>query len=480
MLTNMKKTYCIVETSSNCANHQDCWKEIIGTLKAKGWHSSTNPKKSGIILLKECCMTTKEIDRAIKDIADLAKKGVQAEIFLGECLSRTKPFIEVVKKKLPQLKLHTFTTSQEFFLQLNDYYDKPKELTLSVAKDNSAIINIANGCNRKCSFCKVSYMDLPLKSVPMKIILQKIKIAKSKGIRKVVLNAMNSTQYNDNGKHFQDLLEAVLEIPDVYYQINGIVMAELTDRALELLRDRRFFSVQVEVQTFIPEVRKHMNVGEISPERILHIFEQLRGKQILSNLIVGAYREKDRTFQEQLDLIQSNNLFFLSVIDLIPTPGTPSATMNNPSCSKAKERIIKATRVLTRLRSDLAKQMIGKEQTCMVISENIDGHAMLLSENGVLIRTKASNLLMGQILDVVPKQVEGLFYGENQLLILSTEEKSDKKMFGEETMWSFMCTMMEEQLRGAKMTEGFNRNNLSLETYCEKKLSEELNKNRSK
>ena len=84
--------------------------------------------------------------------------------------------------------------------------------------------------------------------------------------------------------------------------------------------------------------------------------------------------------------------------------------MNNPSCSKAKERIIKATRVLTRLRSDLAKQMIGKEQTCMVISENIDGHAMLLSENGVLIRTKASNLLMGQILDVVPKQVKGLFY----------------------------------------------------------------------
>ena len=118
---------------------------------------------------------------------------------------------------------------------------------------------------------------------------------------------MNSTQYNDNGKHFQDLLEAVLEIPDVYYQINGIVMAELTDRALELLRDRRFFSVQVEVQTFIPEVRKHMNVGEISPERILHIFEQLRGKQILSNLIVGAYREKDRTFQEQLDLIQVIN-----------------------------------------------------------------------------------------------------------------------------------------------------------------------------
>ena len=101
----MKKTYCIVEASSNCASHHDCWKEIIGGLKANGWHSSSNPKKSGIILLKECCITTKEIDRAIKDIVNLAKKGVQGEIFLGECLSRTKSFIEVVKSMLPQLKL---------------------------------------------------------------------------------------------------------------------------------------------------------------------------------------------------------------------------------------------------------------------------------------------------------------------------------------------------------------------------------------
>ena len=71
-----------MEAPSNCGAHYDCWKEITQGLKAKGWKASS-PKKSGIILLKECCMTTDEIDQAIKDLVGLAKKQVQAEIFLG-------------------------------------------------------------------------------------------------------------------------------------------------------------------------------------------------------------------------------------------------------------------------------------------------------------------------------------------------------------------------------------------------------------
>jgi len=467
----VKKTYYIMEAPSNCGAHYDCWKEITQGLKAKGWKASS-PKKSGIILLKECCMTTDEIDRAIKDLVGLAKKQVQAEIFLGECLSRTKAFVEAAKSKLPDLKLHTFTSPQEFFQQLEENYEEPKEPILSIVGDNAAVINIANGCNRKCSFCKVAYMDFPLECVPLETILQKIEMAKAKGTRKVVLNAMNSTQYYDKGCRFHDLLEAVLEIPNVYYQVNGIVMAELTDKALELLRSPRFFGVQMEVQSFIPEVRKYMNVGEISTERILHIFAQLRGKHITSNLIAGSYREKDKTFQEQLDLIQEHNLFFLSITYLVPTPGTPLATMNNPTHSQTQERMIKATRVLGKMRSDLAKEMLGKEQTCMVISEDMKGSIMLLAENGVFIRTRGIKLHMGQILNVVPKYLEGLFAGENQLLIVSTEE--EKKQFDEEMMWNIACAMGQEQLQHAPAIEPFNRVDLSLKAYCEKKFTEEM------
>jgi len=463
-----------VEAPSHCGAHYDVWNEITTGLKAKGWHQSSSPKKSGIILLKQCCMTSEEIDRAIKDISKLAKQKVHAKIFLGECITRTKELVEVAKKQLHELEVYTFTNSQEFFQQLEEVYEQSEEPTLSIVGDNAAIINIASGCNRKCAFCKVAYMDFPLESVPMETILHKINMAKAKGTHKVILNAMSSTQYNDNGRRFHDLLKAVLEIPEMYYQVNGMVMPELTDKALEILRNPRFFSVQMEVQSFIPEVRKHMNVGEISTERILYIFEQMRGKQIISNLITGFYRERDKNFQEQLELIQKNNLFFLSTTNLVPTPGTPAAILNNPTPSQAKERILKIMRLLNKMRSDVAKEMIGKEQTCMVISEDSIKGPMLLAENGVFIRSNDPTLRMGQTLKVVPKRIEGLFCGENQLLILSVDDQKTEQEYDEEVMWNLLCSMGQEKLAQTKMTEGFNRSDLSLRQYCEKKFAEEM------
>lgn len=471
---NVKKTYCIVEAPTNCGAHYDCWKEIISNLKAKGWHQSNNPKKSGIILVKQCCMTTEEIDRAIHDIAGLAKKRIQGKVFLGECISRTKELVEAARKKLPDLQMYTFTTPKEFFEKLDESYRKPEIPTLSIVGDNSAIINIANGCNRKCSFCKVAYMDCPFESVPLETILQKIKMAKEKGVCKIILNAMNSTQYNDNSKHLDTLLKAVLDIPGMYYQVNGIVMPELTDKALEILKNPRFFSVQMEVQTFIPEVRKYMGVGEIPIDRILYIFEQMRGKHITSNIITGFYRERDKNFKEQLDIIRENNLFFLSVTPLVPTPGTPAAKLNNPTTSKMQAHCLEIAHLLSTMRSTLAKEMIGKEQTCMVISEDPSKRPMLLAENGVFIRSDNPDLKMGQIVKVVPKQILGLFCGENQLLILSVEEKS-KQEFDEQIMYDFLYAMAQGKFTESNIqVESFNRNDLSLKAYCEKKFAEEM------
>jgi len=469
----MKKTYCIVEAPSNCGAHYDCWKEITSGLKARGWSATKNPKKSGIILFQQCCMTTEELDHAIQAMARIVKQKVQAKIFLGECISRTPALVEVAREKMAPLELYTFTTAQEFFEKLGEPYEKPQQTSISIIGDNAAIINIANGCNRKCAFCKMAYMDFPLECIPLETILKKIELAKKQGTRKIVLNAMNSTQYHDNGKRLHDLLKAVLEIPDMYYQVNGLVMAELTDEALEVLKDKRFFSIQMELQSFIPEVRKFMNVGEISTERILHIFRELQGKHIVSNLMTGFYREKDKSFDEQLDIIRENNLFFLSTTYLVATPGTKAATLNNPARSQAQERMLRAARMFAQMRSKIAKEMIGKEQTCMVISENMNGSMMLLAENGVLIRLKRTGLRMGQILNVVPQAVEGLFLGENQLLILTTEEK-EKPEFDEEFMFNLMFAKWQEGKVEDKKTEGFNRVDMSLKQYCQKKFAEEL------
>jgi len=470
----MQKTYYIVDGSAQCGIHYEAWQEITDRLKEEGWHEVHNPKKSGIILLKQCCMTTDEISETIKILAGLKKKNLQCKIFLGECISRTKALVEVAKEMLPTLKLYTFTTPREFFEQLGEPYEKSETPILAVAADNSAIINISYGCNRRCGFCKVAYMDYPFWCVPMEEILQKARMASEQGIKKVVLNAMNSTQYNDSGKKLQDLLKALLGIPGVYYQLNGIVMADLTDEMLDLLRDERFICLQMEAQSFIPEVRERMGVGKLSPERMLYIFKQLEGKWIFSNIMTGYHRENDANFKKQLEIIEENNLFFFTVNFLVPTPGTRAASLNNPTQSQALERLIDLSNVLANLRKKLAEDMIGKPQTCMVVSKQPKGQYLLLAKNGVVITMDSGDLSIGQSVTVTPKHIMSLFGGSDQVFTLTTEEKTAKQEFDEAAMCEMMFNIMKKEMARKKTKEGFNRTDMTLSEFCRGKFAQEL------
>ena len=106
----MPRTYCIIEATSNCGAHYECWQKITKRLEAEGWRKTKKVRSSGIILVKQCCMTTEELNEAMDSLVQLSKEKVQGRVFLGECLSRTKELVEVVKKKLANLKIFQFTT----------------------------------------------------------------------------------------------------------------------------------------------------------------------------------------------------------------------------------------------------------------------------------------------------------------------------------------------------------------------------------
>ena len=57
---------------------------------------------------------------------------------------------------------------------------------------------------------------------------------------------------------------------------------------------------------------------------------------------------------------------------------------------------------------------------------------------------------------------------------MSTEEKKDKKEFDEEFMWNMLCAMSQDKIAKDNMMERFNRTDLSLKEYCERKFTAEM------
>lgn len=471
----MANTYCIVGSKPECSMHIECWNEITEGLKALGYKKQSNVKNSDIILFRHCLMTSEEIKEALLELKDLSKKNPKGKVFLNECLSRTSELVETLKMSLTNLKIYQFTTAKEFFEALGQKYTKKEELHLLVDEDKGAIINITDGCKMKCTFCKLRYMDYEFVSFPFDEILAKVTLAKERGYRKVTLNAMNSTEYNYHGKTFQDLLKALLEIPDMLYQVNGIVMAELTDEALEVLTDKRFFCVQMELQSLIEDVREKMQVGKLSQEKILHIFDKMKGKYIVSNVMVGYCREHDKNFAEQLRIIEENNLFFLTVNNLVPTPGTKSSLMLNPSIDTANLRMAILAGVLTKLRRKIADSMIGKEQNGLVIHVFKDGSSMVLCDTGVLLHNTMGKFEVGQNVTVVPRSIKNFFDPHNQYLILSTENANPdmlKMVNAEEKLMLSMQDFIKMKNSSSNETiPNFNNNPISLKEYCKRCLN---------
>lgn len=464
----MSRTYCIVGEELPCPSHLKCWKTITDGLSKMGYVLSGNIRKSDVILVRHCCMTSAEIEEVICDVKKLCKSKACGKVFLGECISRTDALTNAIRLHLPDLKIFCFTNAEEFFDALGEGQYDEDELSPIVLEDGSAVVSVTCGCNMKCTFCKTSYMNYEFSSTPFEEILAKVNNARKLGYKKVMLDAMNITEYSYDGKGLADLLYALIKIPDVIYQVNGIVMAELSDEALNALQNPRFYCVQVELQSFIDGVRQKMGVGRLPVHRILSIFKALQGKYIISNVMVGFCREHDESFKQQLRIIEENNLFFLTVNNLVPTPGTKSSQMANPSVDTANLRMAQLTRLIMILRKNVADGMIGTQQKCTVIYNTLGNASLALAKNGVLIHVAGDNSQIGTEIKVMPRSVKN-YFGVQQAMILSTEtvdsEDADLGALEERMIMEISKYIVRDSETKCE-SSNFNNNPMSLEDYC--------------
>ncbi len=168
---------------------------------------------------------------------------------------------------------------QEEAAVLADFLGKDDQSVLApVVMGGAATINIAQGCNCRCSFCKVHYLDyMRLTSRPMEEVLDLVRQALERGIRTIVLTAENSTEYGiDIGTSLRTLLEQILAMEDL--------------RFLDALQD----------------------------------------KFLISNLMTGFPGHSILEFNREMRRVRTHHLYYLSLDNYDDTPGVPSHELYQP------------------------------------------------------------------------------------------------------------------------------------------------------
>ncbi len=314
----MKK---IAFLSNGCQSGLCKPREII--VADPNYREVADPKRADILMVNFCAMSAENLDgfeQFRRRITQYKKKNPKLKILAGGC-------VEGLSEKKDLSFADAIFHHQGEVAALAALLGKETQPALApLISSGAATINIAQGCNRRCSFCKVHYLDhMRLTSRPIEEILDLAQQAIAKGTHTIVLTAENSTEYGiDLGTNFQTLLKALLALDGLrILNIYGLCLDEVTPNLLQILKHPKISTIQLEVQSLDDQIRKNMNLRK-SRDEALAILSALSNKFLISNLMVGFPGHSINEFNREMRQIHAHHLYFLSLDPYDDTPGAPS------------------------------------------------------------------------------------------------------------------------------------------------------------
>ncbi len=262
------------------------------------------------------------------------------------------------------------------------------EMTVAYVKGSAACIQIASGCNRRCSFCKCHYLHMPYRSVPIDEVRGEIERAIGEGVTRLNITGENITEYgsdiNAGNLKLIGLLKGIIhDYPEIkVIDLCGVTLDEIDKKLLWfLVREPKIGLIQVEAQSFIPEVREAMNLKKTAEEAMQIIAELASKKPIISNIMIGHPEENEKGFKRQYAFIRQKGLFMLEPNAYVNTFGTRSFTMKQIPDHVVKRRLEEMLCLTYELRRKYVREVSARTIPARVLMERPDGGLLLMPLN---------------------------------------------------------------------------------------------------
>ena len=233
-----------------------------------------------------------------------------------------------------------------------------------------AYIEIQQGCDHRCTFCIIPFGRGNNRSVPVGVIVDRIKNLVKNGYKEIVLTGVDITDYGKDlpgvPNLFQlskRLLNLVPELEQL--RLSSIDCAEITNDFWPLLNNKRFMPhLHLSLQAGNDLILKRMKRRH-TKQQVIKFCEKVRNFRsdvvFGADIIAGFPTETDEMFADSIDLIKKCNLTHLHVFPFSARKSTPASSMPQVPKNIIKKRA-KILRNLgeTNLRKYLKNQIGSK------------------------------------------------------------------------------------------------------------------------
>ena len=301
--------------------------------------------KNDIVVINTCSVTHEAERQSKQAVRKAIRENPDAKIIVTGCAAKTAlKYFETLDGVFKVIQNSEKSEPREYFDIPHSSSDINFENDIAIEENSQlfenksrAFIQIQNGCDHFCSYCIVPFTRGRSKSLPLDIILKRIKHFVKLGFKEIVLSGIDITSYGKDFNKKIDLSDVILAILKSNPELNRLRISSIDPKCI----DEKLFELFTQELRIMPHFHLSIQSGDNevlkamrrrhTREDVIEICNKMLSerKDIVfgADFIVGFPTETETMFENTLMLINEAHLLLLHVFPYSPREGTLASKM---------------------------------------------------------------------------------------------------------------------------------------------------------
>ena len=252
---------------------------------------------------------------------------------------------------------------------------------------HTAYLKIAEGCDRKCTYCIIPKLRGKLRSRSIEDIVEEAKKLSAMGVRELNLLAQETSEYGIDrygDKSLARLLRELVKVEGIKWIRNYYMFPNsVTDELIETIRDEEkvcsYFDISIQhVASNVLQAMKRAKDSTQIKGVLAKIRKEIPDASIRTTVIVGFPGETEEDFIELKEFVEEFKFDYVGVFKYSREEDTESHDLLNQVDDETKERrYVELVNLQSQIAENKNKQYIGKEIEVMIDSISSESEFML-------------------------------------------------------------------------------------------------------
>lgn len=392
------KLFCV---SLGCDKNLVDTEKMLGLLNREGYTFTDDEQEADGILINTCCFigdAKEESVNTILEMARLKEEGRCRALVVAGCLAQR--YKKEILDEIPEVDGILGTTScDEIVNMFNGILGRERKEHVSCFHELSELpdmgegrvvttggyyahLKIAEGCDKRCTYCIIPYLRGPYRSIPIEDLVREARQLADQGVKELILVAQETTLYGKDlygEKSLPRLLHELAKVPGIYWiRIQYCYPEEITDELIEAIKTEEKVCHYLDIPTqhasdqILRRMGRRTNRSQVT-EMIGKLRSEIPDIALRTTLISGFPGETEEDHETLMEFVNEMEFERLGVFAYSAEEDTPAYSYPDQVPQEIKEqRRDEIMELQQEIAFEKSESMVGRVLTVLIEGKVVD------------------------------------------------------------------------------------------------------------